>query len=177
MNRGRLRLLTMQAVLVAVGTISAQVLWFPVGIAKAYPIQHAINVLTAVVFGPGPAVTVAFLISCLRNMLGLGTLFAFPGSMIGALLAGYFYRKWRMASMAGLGEVIGTGIVGSLVSVPLARLFFGEEKAVFAFLPGFLVSSISGAVIGVWVAMNIVRIHRSSRSRLSSFDLFHHFFI
>ena len=42
--------------------------------------------------GPGYAVGIAFGSSLLRNLLGWGTLLAFPGSMFGALLAGLFYR-------------------------------------------------------------------------------------
>ncbi|AQS57592.1 energy coupling factor transporter S component ThiW [Novibacillus thermophilus] len=137
------------AVLVAIGTVSSQFIWFPAGIAKAYPVQHAINVLAAVLFGPLPAVTVAFLIGVLRNLLGVGTIFAFPGGMVGALLAGWLYRRKRLIRFAAAGEMIGTGILGSLLSVPMARIFFGETKAVLAFVPGFLVSSTAGAIIGV----------------------------
>ena len=40
--------------------------------------------------GPGYAVGIAFGSSLLRNLLGWGTLLAFPGSMFGDLLAGLF---------------------------------------------------------------------------------------
>src|SRR5690625_7495252 len=68
------------SVFVAIGTIGSQLLWFPAGIAKAYPVQHAINVIAAIMLGPGPAVAIAFMIGLLRNMLGLGSLLAFPRS-------------------------------------------------------------------------------------------------
>src|SRR5690625_3051636 len=89
----RTLLLTTMSVFVAIGTIGSQLLWFPAGIAKAYPVQHAINVIAAIMLGPGPAVAIAFMIGLLRNMLGIGSLLAFPGGMIGALLAGYFYQR------------------------------------------------------------------------------------
>ncbi|MFX0559678.1 energy coupling factor transporter S component ThiW [Tepidibacillus infernus] len=41
--------LTLMAMLVAIGTITSTLIWFPAGIAKAYPMQHAINVISAVV--------------------------------------------------------------------------------------------------------------------------------
>ena len=148
-RKSQVQRLTAMAVLVAIGTVSSQFIWFPAGIAKAYPVQHAINVLAAVLFGPLPAVTVAFLIGVLRNLLGVGTIFAFPGGMVGALLAGWLYRRKRLIRFAAAGEMIGTGIFGSLLSVPMARIFFGEAKAVLAFVPGFLVSSTAGAIIGV----------------------------
>src|SRR5699024_6862083 len=73
---------------VAIGTIGSQFLWFPASIAKAYPVQHAINVMAAVRLGPGPAVAIAFMIALLRILLGIGSILAFPGGMIGAFLAG-----------------------------------------------------------------------------------------
>lgn len=97
--KNRTRLLTMMAVLVAIGTIGSQLLWFPAGVARAYPVQHAINVIAGIMLGPGPAVIVALMISLLRNLLGLGTLVAFPGAMIGAFAAGVLYNRniqWQL---------------------------------------------------------------------------------
>jgi energy coupling factor transporter S component ThiW len=102
----------LMAVLVAIGTATAGTLWFPAGVAKAYPVQHAINVLAAVFLGPMDAMAVAFIIALLRNLLGLGTLMAFPGGMVGALLAGLAYRWSNGKVSAGLvGEVFGTGVL------------------------------------------------------------------
>ncbi|KAB8137653.1 energy coupling factor transporter S component ThiW [Gracilibacillus oryzae] len=153
--RKRTTLITMIAVFVAIGTIGSQLLWFPTGIAKAFPVQHAINVMAAVTLGPGPAVIIAFAIGLLRNLLGIGTLLAFPGGMIGALLAGIVFKYTKNKIMAGIGEVIGTGVIGSLLSVPFAYLLMGTSVGILAFLPGFLVSSISGAIIGVLILSRV----------------------
>lgn len=151
----RTQLLTTMAVFVAIGTIGSQFVWFPAGVAKAYPVQHAVNVMAAIMLGPGPAVAIAFMIGLLRNMLGLGSLLAFPGGMIGAFLAGYLYSKFRHHVWAVIGEIIGTGVIASLFSVPFAKLLLGTSFAAFFFMPPFLVSSISGALIG-WII--VVRI-------------------
>ncbi|TMN22459.1 energy coupling factor transporter S component ThiW [Lentibacillus cibarius] len=153
----RTRLLTTMAVFVAIGTLGAQLLWFPAGVAKAYPVQHAVNVMAAVTLGPGPAVGIAFMIGLLRNMLGLGTLLAFPGGMVGAFLAGYLYKKTNKKALAAVGEAIGTGIIGSLFAVPFARILMGSSAGAFFFLPSFLVSSISGAFIGWFVVSKVKR--------------------
>ncbi len=149
----RTRLLTMMAVLIAIGTIGSHLLWFPAGVARAYPVQHAINVIAAIMLGPGPAVAVALMISLLRNLLGLGTLVAFPGAMIGAFVAGVLYKKTQKYSMAAAGEVIGTGIIGSLFAVPIANLLMGSSVGALAFIPPFIVSSVSGALIG-WLLVS-----------------------
>jgi len=152
----RTRLLTLMAVFVAIGTLGSQFLWFPAGIAKAYPVQHAVNVMSAVMLGPGPAVGIAFMIGLLRNLLGIGSLLAFPGGMIGAFLAGYLYKKFRRDGWAAFGEVVGTGIFASLFSVPFAKLLMGSSFGVLFFMPSFLVSSISGAAIG-WLIVGRVK--------------------
>ena len=57
--------LTLTALLVAIGTLSAHLIYIPAGISKCFPVQHAINVLGAVILGPGYATAAAFVISCL----------------------------------------------------------------------------------------------------------------
>lgn len=151
----RTRVLATMALFVAVGILGSQFIWFPAGIAKAYPVQHAVNVLAAVMLGPGPAVAIAFVIALLRNMLGLGSLLAFPGGMIGAFLAGYLYRKFGRKYFAALGEVIGTGIIGALFSVPFAKILMGTSFGALFFIPPFLVSSIAGAGIALFIVSRV----------------------
>jgi len=143
--------LTLIAAFIAIGVVGASFLWFPTGVAQAYPVQHAINVISAVILGPVPTVIIAFGIGLVRNALGLGTLLAFPGGMVGALLAGLFYRYRKKTSSAVIGEVFGTAILGSLISVPIARVVMGTNAGVFAFVPGFLISSVTGALIATLV--------------------------
>ncbi|MFD1850902.1 energy coupling factor transporter S component ThiW [Oceanobacillus bengalensis] len=147
------RLITTMAVFIAIGTITAQLIWFPAGVVRAYPMQHAINVAAGVLLGPGPAVIIAFMISLLRNMLGLGTLLAFPGSMVGAFLAGYFYKKSNKKPLAAIGEGLGSGIIGAFVAIPFAYLLMGNAVGAFAFIPPFLVSSLTGSIIG-WLLVS-----------------------
>ena len=111
--------------------------------------------MAAVTLGPVPAVIIAFTIGLLRNLLGIGTLLAFPGGMIGALLAGYLYRWTKKRVMAGVGEIIGTGVIGALLSVPFAKILMGSSVGALAFLPGFLVSSVTGAIIGLLILSKV----------------------
>ena len=144
----QIRKLTTAALFTAIGVISAHIIHIPVGVSRVFPVQHAINLLTAVLLGPGYAVAVAFSISVLRNLLGTGSLLAFPGSMIGALLAGLLYSNSRKVSLALAGEVFGTGILGAIASYPVARLLMGREVATFFFIVPFMLSAVTGAVIG-----------------------------
>ncbi|MGM0548428.1 MAG: energy coupling factor transporter S component ThiW, partial [Bacillota bacterium] len=101
--------LTLSALLIALGTMTGHLIYIPIGVAKAFPVQHLINVLAAVLLGPAYAVWTAFAISLFRNILGTGSLLAFPGSMIGALIAGLLYQRFKSRNWALIGELFGTG--------------------------------------------------------------------
>ena len=83
----------------------------------------------------------------LRNILGTGSLLAFPGSMIGAALAGVLYARTRSIWGAVAGEIIGTGIIGGLVAYPVAKIFLGSGVGAMFFVVPFLVSTIGGSMI------------------------------
>lgn len=157
--------ITLSALFIAIGTLSAHLIYIPAGVSKCFPVQHAINVLAAVILGPSYATAIAFLISCLRNMFGTGSLLAFPGSMIGAFLAGicYMYFKRTFAAMAG--EVIGTGIIGGLCAWVIASFVLGSNTAAWFFIPPFLVSTIGGSIIaGLLLKTGILKqLSRSAR--------------
>jgi energy-coupling factor transport system ATP-binding protein len=136
-------------ILVAVAVALSPV-FIPVGIAKCFPAQHMVNVLAAVMLGPAYAVAIATAAAVIRNILGLGTLLAFPGGMIGALLAGVAYMGTRNIYVAGLGEIIGTGLLGALASVWIvAPLLMQKTMALTTLIVAFSVSTLGGTVIGL----------------------------
>jgi len=139
--------LTTAGVLAAAG-VALSPFSIPVGVARCFPVQHMINVIAGVLLGPAYAVAMAFATSLFRNLIGTGTLLAFPGSMLGALLAGLAakYMRGRLVP-ACAGEMLGTGVLGALAAYPVAAFLMGREVALFAFVIPFSVSSVGGAVI------------------------------
>ncbi|MGL5438046.1 MAG: energy coupling factor transporter S component ThiW [Lachnospiraceae bacterium] len=121
----------------------------PIGASRCFPIQHLCNVLAGVFLGPGYGVAAAFATSLIRNLMGTGSLLAFPGSMVGALLCGILYRQTRKLFMAYIGEVFGTGIVGAMLCYPVATLLMGKEAALFAYVIPFLMSTLCGTASAV----------------------------
>jgi len=140
--------LTLTAMMIAIGTMSSNLFYIPIGFTKIFPIQHFLNVLSAVLLGPYYAVAQAFCVSLLRNIMGTGSPFAFPGSMVGALLASLLFMKTRKIYLAFFGEVIGTGIIGAMLCYPIATLLLGQKATLFGFIPLFIFSSFAGALIG-----------------------------
>lgn len=140
------RKLTLTAVFAAIAVVGSFIN-IPVFGAMASPTQHFVNVLAAVFLGPSWAVLAALIASLLRNFLSLGTLLAFPGSMCGAFLSGLLYKKTGRLPWAYFGEIFGTGIVGGLLSYPLASLVMGKDAALFTFVGPFLLSTVFGTLI------------------------------
>jgi len=137
-------------ILVAIGVALSPFTSIPIGIAKINPTQHFVNVVSAVLLGPWWATGVALIIGILRNALGTGTLLAFPGGMIGAFLAGYVYRVTRNLFVGALGEIVGTGLIGAVVSVLLvAPVLMGKTMAMGSLIIAFSGSTILGSIIGL----------------------------
>ena len=148
----KLALAGMLCALAVVGSVFS----FPIFGSKCAPVQHMVNILCAVLLGPYWGLGVAFVASLLRNLLGLASLMAFPGSMFGALLCGVVYHKTQKLLPTLVGEVFGTSILGGLCAYPVAILLMGKSAgdiAFYAYIVPFLVSTAGGAVIaGVLLA-------------------------
>ena len=141
--------LAISGMFIAIGVAFGNLIYIPVGVSKCFPVQHAINVLSSIVLGPLYSVGIAFSISFLRNILGTGSLLAFPGSMIGAFLAGVLYRYTKNKYISAVGEVFGTGILGGLFAFPIAKYIMGNEVGAFFFIYPFILSSIGGSILSL----------------------------
>ena len=121
---------------------------FPVFGSKCAPVQHMVNVLCAVFLGPWYGLAAAFVASLLRNLLGWGSLLAFPGSMCGALLCGLAYRMTKNLPATLAAEVLGTGVLGGLAAYPVAKELMGltPESYTVYILP-FLISTAAGSIL------------------------------
>ena len=146
-----------RAVILVAVAVALSPFFIPVGISKCFPAQHMVNVIGAVMLGPWYAVAIAFAAAVIRNITGLGTLLAFPGGMIGAFLAGLFYRFTKNTYAAGVGEVIGTGLLGALASVWIVGpVFMGRQMAVATLVIAFSISTLGGTIIGLG-ALHLLR--------------------
>lgn len=153
MEKIKLKKLVLTAVFAAVAVVGS-LFSFPVFGSKCAPVQHLINVLCAVILGPGYGVAAAFVSSLIRNLLGLGTLLAFPGSMCGALLAGLLYHYIKKLPAAYIGEVFGTAVIGGMLSYPVAAFIMGSRgAALFTFVVPFLISTAGGTLLAVLITV------------------------
>ena len=123
---------------------------FPVFGSKCSPVQHMVNILCSVLLGPGYSLGAAFAAALIRNLMGLGSLMAFPGSMFGALVCGLVYVKTENILGTLIGEVFGTSVFGGLCAYPVAIFLMGQSAAglaFYAYIIPFLISTAAGAII------------------------------
>lgn len=149
MQKTNVQKLTVAGIFCAIAVVGS-LFSFPVLGSKCAPVQHMINILCAVLLGPAYGVSVAFGASLIRNLLGLGSLMAFPGSMIGALLCGLMYWKVKRILPTLFAEVFGTAVLGGLCAYPIAILLMGQSTAniaFYAYIVPFFVSTAGGAIL------------------------------
>lgn len=139
--------IALAGVLTAIAVVGSM-LSFPVAGSKCAPVQHMVNILAAVTLGPWWGVGIAFAASLLRNILGLGSLMAFPGSMVGALCCGLMYMGTRKFAPTCVAEALGTGILGGIAAYPVAKFLMGAEPVgLFVYVVPFLVSTVAGSIL------------------------------
>lgn len=154
------RKLVIASVLCAVA-VGGSMFSFPVLGSRCAPVQHLVNILCGIMLGPWYAAGAAFTASLLRNLLGLGSIMAFPGSMFGAFLCGIMYSRTHSLLGALAGEIFGTGILGGLCAYPLAIFFLGQNAgniAFYAYIFPFLLSTVAGSLISAVMLYNLQKI-------------------
>lgn len=152
MKKSNIYKITITAVFAAVAVVGS-LFSFPVFGSKCAPVQHLINILCAVFVGPWYGLACAFIASVIRNLLGLGTLLAFPGSMCGALLSGLLYKYMKKLPAAYVGELFGTAVIGGILAFPVAKLLMGKSVAIFTFVLPFFISTCGGTVIAIVITV------------------------
>jgi len=123
---------------------------FPIFSSKCSPVQHMVNILCTILLGPGYSIGVAFGAALIRNLTGLGSLMAFPGSMFGALVCGLIYKKTKSIIGTLFGEVFGTAVLGGLCAYPIAIFLMGQNVAniaFYAYVIPFFISTVAGTII------------------------------
>ncbi len=147
--------ISLASCLTALGVVIAPFLWFPFLYTKCYPGQHLINVLSGILLGPHWAALIATIIGIIRNSLGIGTIYAFPGGIPGGVIVGLFrilFEKMKInKKIAALTEPLGTVFIGGTLSVYVVAPLVGHVHMIGALIPiwfAFGVSSVVGSIMG-----------------------------
>ena len=149
-SKNLLKMITL-SMLIALGVVISPIL----RVEGMCPMAHFINIVCSVFLGPWYSLLCATLIGIIRMItMGIPPI-ALTGAVFGAFLSGVFYRasKGRII-FAVLGEVIGTGIIGAILSYPVMTFLWGKEGLSWLF---YVPSFICGTLIGGSIAYVFLR--------------------
>lgn len=145
-----LKLVTL-SMLIALGVVISPIL----RVEGMCPMAHFINIVCSVFLGPWYSLLCATLIGIIRMMLMGIPPIALTGAVFGAFLSGVFYRASRgRIIFAVLGEILGTGIIGAIMSYPVMTFLWGKEGLSWLF---YVPSFICGTLIGGSIAYVFLR--------------------
>lgn len=143
-SKSLLKMITL-SMLIALGVVISPIL----RVEGMCPMAHFINIVCSVFLGPWYSLLCATLIGIIRMLLMGIPPIALTGAVFGAFLSGVFYRlsKGRIL-FAVLGEVIGTGIIGAVMSYPVMTFLWGKEGLSWLFyVPSFICGTLIGGSI------------------------------
>ncbi len=160
----------MMAMLVAIGVVISPLL----RVEGMCPMAHLINITAAVFLGPLDAFLVALMIGVIRmTLMGIPPL-ALTGAVFGALLSGILYKVSKGKIWAAvLGEIVGTGVIGAIISYPVMTFLWGREGLSWLFyVPSFICGTLIGGSIAAIFLYQLQRMGalREIQSKLSGED-------
>ena len=139
------------SMLIAIGVVISPIL----RVEGMCPMAHFINVVCSVFLGPWYSLVCATLIGIIRMTTMAIPPIALTGAIFGAFLSGVFYRASKgKIIFAVLGEIIGTGIIGAIISYPVMSFIWGKEGLTWLF---YVPSFICGTLIGGSIAYVFLR--------------------
>lgn len=150
-NSKKLLKMIVLSMLIALGVVISPIM----RVEGMCPMAHFINIVCSVFLGPWYSLLCATLIGIIRMAtMGIPPI-ALTGAIFGAFLSGVFYRisKGKII-FAVLGEIIGTGVIGAIVSYPVMNFIWGKEGLSWMF---YVPSFICGTLIGGSIAYVFLR--------------------
>ncbi|WP_270371284.1 energy coupling factor transporter S component ThiW [Aerococcus urinaeequi] len=156
MTNNKVQKMTILAMMIAMDVVLSP-LFRVEGIA---PMSSVMNVIAAVLMGPIYGTVMALACGIIRMILfGIPPL-ALTGAVFGAFLAGVGYKWMNTYLGAIIGEFIGTGLIGSLLSYPIMVWFTGAAQGMywFVYTPRFILGALSGSLIAYLALVRIDKV-------------------
>lgn len=141
-NSKSLLKMTVLSMFVAIGVVISPIL----RVEGMCPTAHLINIVCSVFMGPWFSLLNATLIGIIRMTTMAIPPLALTGAVFGAFLSGVLYRLSKgKIIFAFIGEVIGTGVIGAIMSYPVMTFLMGRGGLTwFFYVPPFFFATLIG---------------------------------
>lgn len=156
MERDKIKKLSILAMMIAVDVVLSPLF----RIEGMAPMSSVVNVIAATFMGPLYTVLMALICGIIRMLVLSIPPLALTGAVFGAALASWLYAYYPKVWGAIMGEIIGTGLIGSLLSYPVMVWFTGSTNGLFwlVYTPRFFGGSISGSIIAFLVLIKLSKV-------------------
>lgn len=147
--------MTVLSMFIAVGVVISPIL----RVEGMCPTAHLVNIVCSVFMGPWYSLLCASMIGIIRmTTMGVPPL-ALTGAVFGAFLSGFLYRISRgKLIFAFIGEVIGTGIIGAIMSYPVMTLLWGRGGLSWLFyVPSFILATLIGGSVAYLMLLKLAK--------------------
>lgn len=149
--------MVMLAMMVAIGVVISPIL----RVEGMCPMAHLINITVSVLMGPWYSLLCAVMIGVIRMLfMGIPPL-ALTGSCLRCVSLRQFSTGYPVESCFCLaGEIIGTGIIGAIVSYPVMTYLVGRTGLTWMFyVPSFIGGTLIGGAIAYVFLKALSRSH------------------
>ncbi len=120
-----------------------------------------INAIAGALLGSWWTSLIAIIVGTIKISLGIGTIYAYPGGIPGAIVVGsvaWLLKRlnWENVEIAALFEPLGTVPIGGTISVYVFAPMLGHKEMMWALIPiwgSWAISSVPGCIIGYFVLL------------------------
>lgn len=152
-QQNKLQKLVLLALMIAMDVVLSPIM----RIEGMAPMSSVMNIIAGVLLGPVYGTAMALTCGLIRMaLLGIPPL-ALTGAVFGAFLAGVGYRLTGQVWGSMAGEILGTGIIGSLLSYPVMVWFTGSQQDLYwlIYTPRFVGATIIGSAMAFFVLFKL----------------------
>ncbi|MGO1337576.1 MAG: energy coupling factor transporter S component ThiW [Leuconostoc fallax] len=113
------------------------------------PFQHFVDVIAAILLGPWYATLSGLITGVARMSFEARPATSVVSILVAPALAAWLYRLTGKIWGAVLGEIVGVGVIGALLSYPVMKYIYGLDlKHFYYYMPFFIPSVVVGSILG-----------------------------
>lgn len=141
----RIKKMVVAALLSGLSYALSTIITFP----NMAPFQHFVDVIAAILLGPWYATLSGLITGVARMSFEARPATSVVSILVAPALAAWLYCLTGKIWGAVLGEIVGVGVIGALLSYPVMKYIYGLDlKHFYYYMPFFIPSVVVGSILG-----------------------------